>query len=119
MPKYLTISDDLQLIPGEGCRFLSKSGKTLDEVLYVLLGWLDDNPTHPFEPLVNAWLECVDQSRDEQKRTIAAEFALRELEASVRKCLTIKYRRKGLSVSRARQEAARDAVAATVKLMED
>jgi|SRR5580700_6891904 hypothetical protein len=29
MPKYLTISDDLRIVTGEGCRFRSRSGEDL------------------------------------------------------------------------------------------
>jgi len=119
MPKYLTISDDLQLIPGEGCHFLSSSGKTLDEVEYHVLGWLEDNPTHPNQPMVNAWLDCAGEHRGEQSRTIVLEAALKELEKSTRKCLIIKYRRQGLSMSQARQKANGTVREWTTRLMED
>ena len=83
MPKYVTINDDLQLIPGKGFQFLSKSGKTLDEVEYVLLDWLDKNPAHPIHSLVNSWLDLADQYRDERRRAIAVEAERKELEKGI------------------------------------
>jgi hypothetical protein len=118
-PKYLTINDDLQLIPDTRGHFLSRSGKTLDEVAYHVLGWLEENPTHPTQPNVNAWLDSVDEYREEQNRAIVVEIAMKELEKSVRKCLTIKYRRQGLSMIQARQEASRSVDRVTARLMED
>jgi len=119
MPKYLTISDDLQLIPGEGCRFLSKSDRTLDEVESILLNWLDENPAHHIRPLVNEWLDFADQCRDEKRQAYAVEAALKELEKSVRKCLIFKYRANGLSLEEAREGAARNATAVARKLLEE
>jgi len=119
MRKYLTINGDLQLIPGEGCHFLSKSDMTLDEVEYAVLDWLEENPTHPIEPLVSTWLEGIDRYRNEQKQASVVEVAVKELEKSVRKCLTFKYQQNGLSIAKAREKAARNASAATAKLMED
>ena len=71
------------------------------------------------QPKVNAWLNSVDEYRDEQNRAIVVEIALKELEKSVRKCLTIKYRRQGLSMIQARQEASRNVDGVTARLMED
>jgi hypothetical protein len=119
MPKYLTISDDLQLVPGEERHFLSKSGKTLDEVEYQVLGWLEDNPNHPNQPMVNAWLDCAGERRGEENRTIVLDAALKEFEKSTRKCLIMKYRRQGLSMSHARQKANENVRAVTTRFMED
>ncbi len=46
MPRYLTISDDLQIIPSEGHKFLSKSKRDLEAVEPEVAAWIDANPLH-------------------------------------------------------------------------
>jgi len=118
MLKYLTISDDLQLIPNEGGGFLSKSDKRLEQVEYEVVWWLEEHPTHPMGPLVREWLNLTDEYHRQQKQTIITELAVRELEKSTRTVLFLKYRREGFSVADARDRATRNASAATAKFME-
>jgi hypothetical protein len=117
MQKYLTISDELQLIPNVGGGFLSKSGKTLEEVEYEVSEWLEEHPTHRMEPMVSAWMRLTEEFRREQKQAVSVEPAIEQLEKSIRKLLFFKYRRKGLSIQNARAEAGRNAGAVKAKLM--
>jgi hypothetical protein len=120
MPKYLTISSDLQLIPGEGSRFVSRSGKALVVVEAEVRRWLGKNEAHPMGSLVEAWLDGVDlnQHRRKRKQEETYQTILKELEKSVRRFLTSAYRRKGWSLDKARQEAAKRAINAATKLLE-
>lgn len=56
MPRYLTISDDLQIIPSEGYRFLSKSGMDLEAVEPEVEAWTDANPLHARCDEARRWL---------------------------------------------------------------
>ncbi len=120
MPKYLAISSDLQLIAGEGSRFLSRSGKDLEVVESAVRGWLVRNAGHPMRGLVEAWLGSVDlnQYRREQKQRKADELLLKEFEKIVRRFLTSVYQGKGWPLVKARQEAAKKAKDLAVKLLD-
>lgn len=58
MPRYLTISDDLQLIlgDGDGGRFLSASGRQLEAVESEVVEWVEAHAEHPRRQEAEQWL---------------------------------------------------------------
>jgi hypothetical protein len=52
----LTISDDLQIIPTEGCGFLSKSRRELEAVEPEVEAWIAANSLHARLDEANRWL---------------------------------------------------------------
>jgi hypothetical protein len=60
MPKYLTISDDLQIVRGEGCGFLpGPPQNTLVSVERIVTDWVAENPNHPDIAEAQRWLDGV------------------------------------------------------------
>jgi hypothetical protein len=99
MPKYLTISGDLQLVTGEGCRFLSKSGKELATVESEVETWLDDHPVDSRRIEAEVWLEAAfDETQrcrsvEEQKRV--RDAALHEMKKMIRRTVYFSGTRAG------------------------
>jgi len=111
MPKYLTISNDLQIIPGEGCRFLSGSGKDLASVESDVEQWIENNATHPRLADAEIWLNSAS---DEIQRLLSAEdrrklerAAIDLMERNMREYARALGRSKGWSKEKIRQEANR------------
>ena len=109
MPKYLTISDDLQIVTGEGCRFLSRSGKELAVVESEVDDWVQNNETHPRRAEAELWLSSAfDElqlrlSGEDRKNLEAAAIYL--MENSIREYVRAIGRSKGWSRERIRKEA--------------
>ena len=113
MPKYLTISDDLQLIAGQGCRFLSRSGKELAAVESEVEDWVQDNSAHPRLEEAELWL---DSAFDELQRRVSTEdrkkteeTLIHEMEKLLRRIVRTGARSKGWSREKIRHEANRRA----------
>jgi len=57
MPKFLTITDDLQIVvDGDGCAFLSRTHCTLEHAEQEVTAWLEDRPDHPRREQAKQWL---------------------------------------------------------------
>jgi hypothetical protein len=113
VPKYLNISEDLQIVTGEGCRFLSRSEKELAVVESEVEHWVADNPTHPHVAEAEKWLNSTS---DEIQRLLSAEdrrkmerAAIDLMENSIREYVRAVGRSKGWSKEKIREESKRKA----------
>jgi hypothetical protein len=113
MPKYLTINDDLQLVTGEGCRFLSKSGKDLEAVETDVENWVENNASHARREEAERWLNSVS---DEMRRRLSIEdqqrierAAIDAVQKSIRQYFRATGRSKGWSREKILQIANRGA----------
>jgi hypothetical protein len=60
MPKYLTISDELQIVRGEGCGFLPGPPENdIESVETELAAWVADHPSHPDVAEAQRWLDAA------------------------------------------------------------
>lgn len=123
MPKYLTISDDLQIITGEGCRFLSKSAKDLSTVESEVEDWVEINATHPRRKEAELWLNSAfDEMQDRisiEARKEAEKASINSMEKSIRQFVRVLGRSKGWSIEKIRREATRRAEWAAKLLNDD
>jgi hypothetical protein len=94
MPRYLTISDDLQIIPSEGWRFISKSHRSLESVESDVRSWVSDHPVHPRIREVEQWLTAAEDkiletqvTRTVQTKAMAIGDKKREIRRVVREYL--------------------------------
>jgi hypothetical protein len=60
MPRYLTISEDLQIVRGEGCGFVPASPTNdLESAEAQVSAWLEQNDTHPDAAEAQRWLDAA------------------------------------------------------------
>ena len=59
-PKYLTISDDLQIVPSTA-RYLSRSGCTIDAAIRDVSDCVEANPLHPRVAAAKGWLQEAEE----------------------------------------------------------
>lgn len=116
MPKYLTISSELQLVPSGG--YHSASGKNLEAVFIEVSHWLQKNPEHPLASPVNDWIAAAAADVERHRHERVKQEAVENLEKNLRRTLMAGYRKKGLSLEKAREKGARKAAELARKALE-
>ena len=58
--RYLTISEDLQIVPNEGWKFFPVS-YGLEHAEVEVAAWLEKNPAHPRREEAERWLEAAQE----------------------------------------------------------
>lgn len=78
MPRYLTISRDLQIVRGEGCGFLpGPPVNDLESAEVQVSAWLQDNEAHPDADEAKRWLDVATQRVElrQRERQVVLEVA--------------------------------------------
>ena len=106
MPRYLTISDDLQITASHPCIFRSKSGKVLAAVVSDVETWVESNPAHPRVNEAESWLQ---RSADKIDGEITAArekrlAAKRDLEDNIRWFVRVVGRRQKWTPKKIKEE---------------
>jgi hypothetical protein len=100
---------DLQLIVGDGCRFISKSGRDLLAVGTEVNDWINANATHPRRVEAELWVSFVDdelqQRQSIEARNKAENPSIRETEKLLRRIARSRGRRTGWSADKTRKHA--------------
>ena len=79
-PKYLTINDDLQIVPGTN-RHLSRSGCTLHVAIEAVSLWAEANALHPRIAAAREWLQEAEEKTFQEGLLRVAELKRLKREA--------------------------------------
>jgi len=122
MPRYLTISIDLQLIVGGGCKFISRS-KNLMEAESEVEVWLEDNPSHARRAEAEAWLDAsaaeIQDRLSTEERNKLEIAALENMQKWIRQLVRIIGRSRGWSREKIQQESNKRSMWASRLLNDD